>query len=45
MTPPMLDGGQGRDAPDCDAVWRAGKWLALVVVGWFVLMLLGGGRG
>lgn len=45
MTPPMLDGGQGRDAPDCDDVWRLCKWLALIVAGWFVLMLLGGGRG
>lgn len=44
MTPPMLDGGQGRDAPDCDDVWRVGKWLLVVVAGWFVLMLLGGGR-
>lgn len=41
----MLDGGQGRDAPEVDAVWSLCKWLALIVAGWFALMLLGGRHG
>lgn len=45
MTPPMLDGGQGRDAPEVDAVWQLCKWLALIVAGWLALMLLGGRHG